>query len=189
MMTVTLTALGEGATIGIVVFGIEHSTRSTVLRYTFPPQIGQVSTKRRSPGPVPYDARFDGNAARPIRHQPCGRDACRPAAAESSAAAATPGSSLQSTGLLGCRQRPRNERLGPMRAAPPPVPDAAKPDVEIIVAGHGVHEVRAVVTLQGVVRISRLRCAVAPREICLMCLHSSAARPSRRLRLLSCHPA
>jgi integrase len=36
----------------------------------FPPQIGQVSTERRSPRPVPYDARFDGNVARPVRHQP-----------------------------------------------------------------------------------------------------------------------
>jgi hypothetical protein len=39
-------------------------------------------------------------------------------AAESSAAAAMPGSTLQSIGLLGCRQRPPNERLGALRAAP-----------------------------------------------------------------------
>jgi hypothetical protein len=66
----------------------------------------------------------------------------------------------------------------------------AKPDVEIIVMDHGAsaHEVRAVVTLQGVVRIGRLSCAVAPRAKCPMCLHSSAIRPSRSLRLLSCPP-
>jgi hypothetical protein len=72
------------------------------------------------------------------------------------------------------------------RGKPPPVPDAAKPDVEIIVADHGVDEVRAVVKFQGVARIGRLWCALAPRARCLMCLHSSAARPSRSLRLLSC---
>src|SRR5262245_15829395 len=42
---------------------------------------------------------------------------------------------------------------------------------------------------QGVARIGRLWCAVAPRARCLMCLNSSAARPIRSLRLLSCHRA
>jgi hypothetical protein len=53
---------------------------------------------------------------------------------------------------------PSQERLRAIYAAPPPVPDAARPDVEIIVADHGprVREVRAVVKLQGVVRIGRL---------------------------------
>jgi len=103
MMPVGFAATGEGAVVGIIVLGIEHLTRSAVLRDAFPPQIGQVSAERRSPGPVPYDARLDGNAARPVRHRPRGSDACRPAAAEGSAAAATSGSTLQSTGLLGCR--------------------------------------------------------------------------------------
>jgi hypothetical protein len=64
------------------------------------------------------------------------------------------------------------------RGKPPRVPDAAKPDVEIIVADHGVDEVRAVVKFQGVARIGRLWCALAPRARCLMCLRSSAARPA-----------
>ena len=102
-MPVTFAALGKGAVVGIVVLGIEHSTMSAVLRYAFPPQIGQVSAKRRSPGSVPYDARFDGNAARPGRHQPRGRDARGPAAAESTSAGAAPGPTLQPAGLLGCR--------------------------------------------------------------------------------------
>ena len=189
MMAVTLAVLGERAMIGIVVLGIEHPTRSAILRYTFPPQIGHVSGERRTLGSVTHDARFDGDAARPVRHQPRGRDAGGAATAESTAAAATSRSALQPAGFLGCCQHMRNERLGAMRAAPPPVPDAAKPDVEIIVADHGVGvgEVRVVVKLQGVVRLGRLLCAVAPRARCLMCLHSSAARPSRRLRLLSCH--
>src|SRR5262249_17340382 len=123
MMPVTFAALGEGAVIGIIMLGIEHPTRSAVLRYAFPPQIGQVGAKRRPSGPLPYDTRFDGNTARPVRHQPGGRDACGTAAAESSAAGPTPGSALQSTRLLGRRQRPRDERLGAMRTAPPPVPD------------------------------------------------------------------
>jgi hypothetical protein len=137
--------------VGILVLGIEHPTRSAILRYAFAPQIGQMSAKRRSPGPVSYNARLDSNAARPARHQPRGRDARGPAAAERSAAAAAPGSSLQSTGLLGCRQHPCNERLGATRAAPPPVPDAAKPNMEIIVADHGLHEVRGAVKVQGLV--------------------------------------
>jgi hypothetical protein len=127
--------------IGIVVLGIEHSTRSTVLRYTFPPQIGHVSVERRSLGSVPHDARFDSNAARPVRHQPPGRDAGGTAAAEGTAAAATSGSTLQSTGFLGCDKHPRDERLGATRAATPPVPDAAKPDVETVVT-HGAASAR-----------------------------------------------
>jgi hypothetical protein len=127
--------------IGIVVLGIEHSTRSAVLRYTFPPQIGHVSAERRPLGSVAHDARFDGNAARPVRHQPRGGDARSPAATESSAAAATSGSTLQPTGFLSCRQHSRNERLGASRAASPPVPDAAKPDVETIVT-HGAASAR-----------------------------------------------
>jgi hypothetical protein len=66
-----------------------------------------------------------------------GREARRPAAAESSAAAATPGSTLQSAGLLGCREQRRNERLGAMHAASPLVPKAPKSDVEITVVDHG----------------------------------------------------
>src|SRR5262245_26275388 len=111
MMPVTFAALGEGAVIGIIVLGIEHPARSAVLRYAFPPQVGHVSAKRRSPGSVSYDTRFDGNVACPVRHQPRSHDARGPAAAESTAAGAAPGSTLQSTGLLGCRQRPRNEGL------------------------------------------------------------------------------
>jgi hypothetical protein len=37
--------------VGIIVPGIEHPTKSAVLRYAFPPQIGQVSAGRRSPWP------------------------------------------------------------------------------------------------------------------------------------------
>ena len=93
-MPVSFAALGDSAVIGIIVHSIEHPTRRAVLRYAFPPQMGQVSAERCSPGPVPYDACFDGNAARPVRHQPRGRDARSPAAAEGSAAAATPESTL-----------------------------------------------------------------------------------------------
>jgi hypothetical protein len=171
-MPVTFAALGKGPVVGIIVLGIEHLTRSAVLRYAFPPQIGQVSAERRPPGPVPYDARFDGNAAGPVRQQPRGREAGGPASAESTPAA--PRSALQPTGSFGCPQHPRNERLGATRAATPPVPDAPRPDVEIIVADHGTVacEVRAVVKLQGVMRIDRLSCAVAPRASCLISLRS-----------------
>jgi hypothetical protein len=60
--------------------------------------------------------------------------------------------------------------------------------VEIVIADHGVRvrEVRGVLTFQGVMRIGRLSCTFAPRARYLMCLNSSASRPSRRLRLLSC---
>src|SRR5262245_44114638 len=133
MVPVVFAALREGAVVGIIVLGIEHPTRSAVLRYAFPPQTGHVSAERRSPGSVPYDTGFDGNTPRSLCHQPRGRDARGPAAAEGSAAAGTQGSTLQSTGLLGSCQRPRNERFGAMHAAPSPVPDAAKPDAEITI--------------------------------------------------------
>jgi hypothetical protein len=73
-------------------------------------------------------------------------------------------------------------------ALPRPGPGRTQAGAEIIAADHGagLREVRAVVKLQGVVRIGRLSCAGAPRARCLMCLHSSPVRPSRRLRLLSC---
>src|SRR5438094_9177033 len=119
MMPVAFATVGEGAVVGIVVFGIEHPTRSAVLRYAFPTQIGHVSAERRSPGPVPYDARFDGNAARPVRHQPRGREARRPAAAERSAPPAPSGSLVQATRSLGCRQCLRDERLNATGATPP----------------------------------------------------------------------
>ena len=77
---------------------------------------------------MPYDTRFDGNVARSVRHQPRGRDACSSAASEGSAAAAALGTTLQSTGFLGCRQYPRNEWFGAMGATSARVPDAAKPE-------------------------------------------------------------
>jgi hypothetical protein len=40
MMPIAFAALGEGAVAGGFVIGIEHSTRSAILRYAFPPQIG-----------------------------------------------------------------------------------------------------------------------------------------------------
>jgi hypothetical protein len=94
MMSVAFAALREGAVVGLIVLGIEHATRSAVFRYAFPPQISHVDAKGRAPRSVPYDARFDRNAARSVRHQPRGRDARSPAAAEGSAAAATPESTL-----------------------------------------------------------------------------------------------
>jgi hypothetical protein len=106
-----------------------------------------------------------------------------------SSGAAASGSTLQSLGLPGCCQHPRNEWLGRTRYAPPPVPDAARPNVEIIIADHGVREVHAVVKLQGFARIGRLSCAVAPHARCLMCLNSSPLPSRRSLRLLSCHRA
>src|SRR5262245_57689759 len=101
MMPVTFAAIGEGVVVGIVALGVEHPTRSPVLCRTFPPQIGHVTAKRCSSRPVPYDARFDGNVARPVGHQPRSRDARGPAATESTTAAAALGLTLQSTGLLG----------------------------------------------------------------------------------------
>jgi hypothetical protein len=103
MMPIAFAALGKGTVIGIIVSGIEHPTRSAVLGYAFAPEIGHVSAKRRSPGSVPYDACFDGNAACAVGHQPRGRDTRGPAAAEGTTAAAAPGSTLQSSGLLGFR--------------------------------------------------------------------------------------
>src|SRR5690242_11046336 len=90
----------------------------------------------------------------------------------------TPGSTLQSTGLSATASARAMNGLARSALPRPLSRTRAKPDVEIIVMDHGAsaHEVRAVVTLQGVVRIGRLSCAVAPRAKCPMCLHSSAIR-------------
>src|SRR5262249_7631975 len=88
--------------------------------------------------------------------------------------------------------RRRLSHVSAKRRSPGPVPhDARRCDAEIIVTDHGTVacEVRVVVKLQGFVRIDSLSCAIAPRAKCRMCLHSSAARPRRSLRLLSCHGA
>ena len=53
MMPISFAAIGEHAAVGIIVLGIEHP-RSAVLRYAFPPQIGQVSAERR---PLPAAVR------------------------------------------------------------------------------------------------------------------------------------
>ena len=188
MMSIPFAAIGECAVVSVVAISVEQAAGGAVLRHTLPPQVGQVSAKRRSPRPLPHDAGLHGNAARPIRHQPGGREAGRPAAAKGGAPGAPSGSAVEAAGLLGCRQHLRDERLGPTGAGPPPVPDAPKPDTEIIVVRHdaGAREVRVVANFQGVVQIGRLPCAIAPRAKRLMCLRSSVDRPRRTSRLLPC---
>ena len=101
-MPISFAAIGEHAAVGIIVLGIEHPTRSTVLRYAFPPQIGQVRAERR---PLPR-CRTTRALTATLRvwfiiSRAAAMIAAR-AAAESSAAAAA--STLQPAGLLGRRQ-------------------------------------------------------------------------------------
>ena len=154
MMAIPFAALGECAVVGVVVLGIEQAAGSAVLRHALPPQVGQVSAERRSPRPLPHDAGLDGDAARPIRHQPSGREAGRSAAAEGGAPGAPPGSAVEAAGLLGCRQRLRDERLSATGAAL--VADAPDADAEIVVARHdaGASEVH-------VIAISKELCELA----------------------------
>jgi hypothetical protein len=56
MMPVVLTSLYEGATVGVIPLGIEHTTGGTVLGYALSPQIRQMSAERSSAHPVPHDA-------------------------------------------------------------------------------------------------------------------------------------
>ena len=88
---------------------------------------------------------------------------------------------MEAAGLLGCCQRPRDEWLGATGAAR--VADAPNTNAEVIVARHdaGAREVRVVAVIDGVVRIGRLSCAIAPRAKRLMCLRSSADRPTGRI--------
>jgi hypothetical protein len=153
--------------VGVISLGVEHAADGTILRRSFPPQIRKVRAERRSLCPVPDNACLDGNVARSICHEPGGRDARRPAAAECSGATASPSSRVEAAGLLDCRQRLSDERLGPTAAAAPPVADASKSDAEVIVADHSadLREVRVIVKCQGAMRIGRLSCDGAPRAM------------------------
>jgi hypothetical protein len=129
---------------------------------------------------------FDRDAARPIRHQPRGDEAGRAAAAEGGAPGAPSGSTMKPAGLLGCRQRLRDERLGATSAAL--IADTPNADAKVVVARHeaGAREVPVVAVFDGVARTGRLWCVIAPRAQRLICLRSSADRPRRTSRLLSC---
>ena len=65
---------------------------------------------------------------------------------------------MNASGFLRRDQRLGNERLGAAAATSAPFPDAPKPDVEVVVAGHdtGVRDVRVVVKAQRVMQIGRL---------------------------------
>jgi hypothetical protein len=128
MMSIAFAAAGERAVVGVIALGVEHPAGGAVLGHPLSPQVGQVRAERRSPRPVTHYARLHNDAARPVRHQPGGRDTCRPATAESAAPGAASRSPVQTAGLLGGRQRPRNERLCPAGAAVSPIPDAADSD-------------------------------------------------------------
>ena len=186
MMAIPFAARRECAVVGVVVLGVEQAAGGAVLRHALPPQVGQVSAESRSPRSLAHDAGLDGDAARPVRHQPSGRDAGRSAAPEGGAPDAPSGSAVEAARLLGCRERLRDERLGVTGAAP--VADAPDADAEIIVARHdaSAREVDVIARFQMGVRMCRLSCAVAPRAKRLMCLPSSTARPRRTSRLLSC---
>ena len=111
----------------------------------------------------------------------------RAAAAEGGAPGASSGSTVEAAGLLGRRQRLCDERLDATGAAL--IADAPNADAEVVVArqGVGAREVRVVAVLEGVVRIGRLSCAIAPRAKSPICMRSSTDRPRRTSRFLSCH--
>src|SRR5262249_41473274 len=58
MVPVALAPLREGARVGVVPLGIEHTTGGPVFGYALAPQISQVSTERTSVDPVPHHARL-----------------------------------------------------------------------------------------------------------------------------------
>ncbi|HEX5865561.1 MAG TPA: hypothetical protein VF014_15125 [Casimicrobiaceae bacterium] len=184
MVAIPFAALSECTVVGVVVLNVKQAAGEAVIRHALPPQVGQVSGESRSPRSLAHDAGLDGDAARPIRHQPSGRDAGRSAAPEGGAPDALSGSAVEAARLLGCRQRLRDERLGVTGAAP--VADAPDADAEIIVARHdaSAREVHVIAHFQMAGRICRLSCAPCAKR--LMCLPSSTARPRRTSRLLSC---
>lgn len=175
--------------IGVVTLRVEHAASGRPSSHT--PSAGRRGERQVAfPWPcVPRDTGFDGNVARASRHQPTGREARGPAAAEGRGAGAAPGSTVQPTGLLGCGQCPGDEGLGTTRAASASAADAPKPDAQIVEAAHGTDacEVQEVSTLQRVAATCRLSRFVAHRAKCLMRFQFPAARPGRASRLLSCH--
>lgn len=90
MMPVGFAAVGKGAMVRMIVLGIKHPTRSAVLRYAFPPHIGQAGAERRSPRRCRATRALTANTVR---------------------------SFVISRAAARCRQR--DERLGVMRAARP----------------------------------------------------------------------
>jgi hypothetical protein len=56
MMAIPFAALGECAVVGVVVLSVEQAAGGTVLRHALPPQVGEVSAERGSPGSLPHDA-------------------------------------------------------------------------------------------------------------------------------------
>jgi len=58
MMPVALAPLCEGAMVGVILLGIEHTTSGPVFGYALTPQIGQMSTERSSVYPVSHHARL-----------------------------------------------------------------------------------------------------------------------------------
>src|SRR5262249_3699978 len=94
---------------------------------------------------------------------------------------------VEAAGLLGGCQRSRNERLGPAGAAASPVTDAADSGAQGVV-GHcaGARGGDGVLNFPGGVRSGRVCWAGPPPAQGVGWLRSSATRPRRASRLLSC---
>ena len=84
-MAITGTAFGELLIVGAVPFSIEHSTRGSILCHAVASEVFEMRAERDALDPMPYDPRLDHRTTRPIGEPPCGREACRPAAAERTA--------------------------------------------------------------------------------------------------------
>jgi hypothetical protein len=138
MVPICFAAACKCAVAGIVVLGVEHPAGGTIARRSVPSEVGQMSSEWRSLCGMPHDSRLDDYAARPVSRQPVGRDARRPATAKDRSSAASAGSTVQATGLLGGRQHLCDEWPGASGAAPSPVPNAPEPDAKVIVACHDV---------------------------------------------------
>jgi hypothetical protein len=138
MVPIVFAAARERAMVRIVAFGVEHSTGRTIARGSVPSEIGQMSSKGRPLRGMPHDPRLDDHAARPVCRKPICRDARCPATAKGRSSAASAGSMVQSTGLLGGRQHLCDEWLGASGAATSPVPNAPEADAKVIVARHDV---------------------------------------------------
>src|SRR5262249_1695764 len=63
MMPITLAAFSKRTMVGLVMVGVEHPSRGTVLGDAFSPEIAEMRAERCALNPVPDHARLDDHAA------------------------------------------------------------------------------------------------------------------------------
>ena len=136
MMPVVLAALGEGAGIRVFASRPEQTGLLPVSGHALAAQIVEMLRQRCGPGRMAHDARLDDGATRARSDEAVGLDAGALTMPEARAIAGHDAARARhaAAGLLRRCQCLRDEGLGPLRARRA---DAARPDTEFALIGHG----------------------------------------------------